>query len=38
VKQRCLLDIPETKRDTWALWRAHLAARVAAGDTRVALI
>ena len=38
LKQRCLLDIPETKRDTWALWRAHLAARVAAGHTRVALI
>jgi protein CMS1 len=38
VKQRSLLDIAETKRDTWQLWRAHLATRIAAGDTRVALV
>ncbi len=38
AKQRSLLDIPETRRDTWQLWRTHLAARVASGDTRVALV
>ena len=38
AKQRCLLDIPETRRDTWALWREHLAARVAGGTARVALL
>ena len=38
AKLRCLLDIPETRRDTWQLWRGHLAARVTAGDTRVTLL
>ena len=38
AKLRCILDIPETRRDTWQLWRGHLAARVAAGDTRVTLL
>lgn len=38
VKQRCLLDLPETRRDLWALWRTHLAERVAAGHMRVALL
>ena len=38
VKQRSMLDIPETRRDTWQLWRTHLAARIASGDTRVALV
>lgn len=39
VKLRNLLDIPETRRDFWALlWRQHLGARVAAGHTRIALL
>jgi len=37
VKQRSLLDIPETRRDLWALWRAHLGA-VVARQCRVALV
>lgn len=38
LKLRCVLDIPETRRDFWALWRGCLAARVAAGHTKVALL
>jgi len=38
VKQRGLLDIPETRADWWALWHHHLAGRVASGATRLALL
>lgn len=38
VKQRALLDIPETRGDWWALWHGHLAARVASGATKLALL
>jgi protein CMS1 len=38
AKLRSLLDIPETRRDTWQLWRTHLAPRVTAGHTRIALV
>jgi protein CMS1 len=37
IKQRCMLDIPETRRDFWALWRTHLATRVAQGRIKVGL-
>ncbi len=37
LKNRTLLDIPETRRDMWLLWRTHLAQRIADGHTRVAL-
>jgi hypothetical protein len=35
MKKRTLLDIPETRRDLWALWRLHLAPKIAAGELRV---
>ena len=38
AKLRCILDIPETRRDTWQLWRTHLAQRITKGDTRVTLL
>lgn len=38
IKQRAMLDIPETRRDFWQLWRTHLAQRVSGGAARVALI
>ena len=38
LKQRTILDVPETRDDTWRLFRGRLQARVAAGQTRVALV
>ena len=38
VKKRNLLDIPETRRDFWTLWRHHLSAPISAGTLRVLLI
>jgi hypothetical protein len=38
VKGRSLLTIPETRKDTWVLWRQTLEARVSSGGARVAII
>jgi len=38
VKLRSMLDIPETRKDFWQLWRTHLAKRVTDGLAKVALI
>ena len=37
IKQRSMLDIPETRRDFWTLWRTHLGNRVAEGRVKVGL-
>ena len=37
AKQRTLLDIPETRGDTWGLFGRHLMERVRSGECRVAL-
>lgn len=38
LKKRSLLDIPETRRDLWALWRSHLAEKVTTSQLRVLCI
>eukprot|EP00887_Chlorella_sp_A99_P006643 scaffold3.g6643.t1 len=38
VKQRSILDLPETKGDWWALYSKHLAPRLEAGQARLVLV
>lgn len=37
AKQRTVMDIPETRKDFWALFQAHLGPLVVGGQTRIAL-